>query len=522
MPLSNISSRERTKNLLIVLLAAAALVVVLPIIITGTSGVFYNIDPGAVYIGNALSYVKSNTIHYRDHPGTPAIFLIASSFWPLRIFAKLVVHVPFISWAFTNIRTVFLYSRLFQSFLFMFSITLFLLAIHRATKSILPVIFAWLALFTFTFFPRLGIKVSAETTSFLIISIWLLIFTRFMKNKSPLTVLILSLISGIAVANKFNNIVLVFASLLMIFSIESLKMKQKIYNMFVNGLMASVGFIIGTWPIRRSYPVMFARLFKVAMQSGPKAAHGVGENSFIDLGLYFESVARFFQAERWAVYIFLFVLALVIYEVVIRKIRIKSPVVVLLFAVLVNILLILKYPLNYYQLPNYFIIVFIGSILLQRRLMPLQVIFCLALIPLVFLNIQRHFFLSTKDINNSVILEEYIKEHPAKYATLWDFGRAQDFVYIWIRGWARGIFSEELSMQRPDLLELKSDYKTVYLDDKYINSKNIFDACWDKLYIREPRAKVLLDKYPDQKLEYTPISNTRIWEIESKHCFVNF
>jgi len=137
--------------------------------------------------------------------------------------------------------------------------------------------------------------------------------------------------------------------------------------------------------------------------------------------------------------------------------------------------------------------------------------------PLSVTGIRNYWLATNRQISSSIKLENYIQSHPATKASLWDFGQAKDFAYIWIRGWAGGMFDHELRSLRPDLLELKSDYQTVYLNYNYNDSVDIFSACWDHLYIREKRAKVLIDMYPDRHLFYEPITN-EVGIIKSNHC----
>jgi len=520
MRLLNILLRKKNRILLIILFSlTGTLIVSFPILRAGLKGVFYSNDPEMAYISNALSFIKYNIISYKDHPGTPMIIFLVFSYLPIRIYEKFVSHYSFITWSFENLRFLFFYTRVVIIGLEFISLTIFLLAVDKITKKIIVVLFSLLALFIFSFFPHLFGKVVAESLSFTLISLWLFVFVGFVKNRLPTSLLFLSLLSGLAVANKLNNIVLVLSSILLISSFNLLNLKEKMYNLVLNLFFILLGFVGGTWYIRNSYKHIAKRIVKIIYSSGFGAAHGVGEDKFFDAKLYLHSLFTFVNSERFVALLIISSLIIFLYLLLKKRINILHPVSLVFIATLLNIMFIFKYPLVYYQTPNIILIVFVASYFLVR-LRFLRIISVLILVLLVFMgSVVKHWEFLDKNINNSIVVEDYIKKNPPRIASLWDYAPTEDFLRIWMRGWGSGIFDEELQAQRPDLLELKADYKTVFLSAT--EHSEIFDVCWDKLYIRKERAKVFLEKYKDRGLEFNPIDNTGIWEIDSYHCSFN-
>jgi hypothetical protein len=507
--------RKRSALIVIGTLSLLGLICALPLMRFGSQGVYFVIDPEVMYIGNALSYIKNNIIHYRDHPGTPVILLNAFSYWPLRIYAKIIAQTPFIKWAFNKLRFLFLYTRLFQLTLFITSIGLFLAAIFNLTKLKVAVVAGWLALFVINYLPGLATKVSAENVTFFIVSIWLYIFTSFSKNKSPFKLLILSILSGLAIAVKYNNFALGLASLGLVIIIPNLSLRQKIYNFILNIIAVVGGFVVGTWPIRGGYPRMIDKVLKIIISSGPDAAHAKVDTAVFDLSLYFNSAKSVLISERYA-FLFIVVGLLMFLYLIWRKKRfVPNSLHILILVSVFSSIILMKYPLSYYQLPNILLLVFGVTVLLSKnKFLLLLMMFLLTF--RVQQNISTHLLNRTKSYERSIALESYIKKVSSGNVTLWDFGTAQDFVYLWIRGWSRGIFNDELKKDRPDLLELKADYETVNLT--YTDTGNIFDVCWDDLYIRENRGKIFLEKYPERKFITSNIGETGIMHIKSSHC----
>jgi len=514
--LSTLSARKN-RNLLIIVLTLLTLLFVSPIINYGTIGVFYNMDPEMALIGNALSFTKEGVIHYWDHPGTPSILLIWASYIPLRFFTKFVEHTNFITWAFNNISILYYYTRLVYVAVFISSVSLFLLAVSKTAKKTIPVIFAWVSLFTFSFTLRLGGTVLSETLSFFLLSVWLITFSKYITRQTKERIFLLSFLAGLAVANKYNSFpVFVISLLLPLFTIK-LKKLEVIKTFTFSGIIGMSSFILGTWYIKRQYLYLFKRLMMIFFQSG--SAHGNGTSSFVNPASYGHSIINFYNSNTVPSLIFIFTMILfsvfVLWKKSSRK-AIDKAMIIYYFVVFASTLFIAKYSMSYYQFPNFVLLVFGASYLLSKFSNKAALLICLLVIPFSHnsIKLSRNYLINS--IESSAYLEEYIEQNSTKYPTLWDYGPSKDFALLWLRDWSRGVFAEELILKRPDLLELKSDYETVAVN--YYDYKKAFDVCWDKLYIREERGEVFLEKYSDRDLDFEPIGNTRIMKISSDHC----
>lgn len=489
------------------------LLTVLPLIKYGLNSAFFIIDPEAIYIGNAVSYIKQHIIFYAEHPGTPSVLMLAFSYWPFRVYAKLIAHQQFVSWVFDNISLVFYYSRFVSFVVFTFSLLIYSFSIFRLTKSILSVIFFELAVMSFSFMPRLGSEVVPETLSFFITAIWVYFFSRFLESKSSIKILILGFISGMAVANKFTNVILIVASLALIFSLKGGFWKQRIKDMFLSLLTFVMGFVLFTWPVRRIYSIIFKWAYQIVSHTG---VWGSGEMGFFNWKVYVEAFRNLINSNPVTLVIVLISTFILIYVLISKKIKVNIAILVTFLSSLLVALLFMKFPRIHYILIPYVIIVLTCSVIVNK--LPQFLKYMLVVVLLFFFagNIKNYFSFMNNNIGDSIKLQKYISENSTQKATLWDYGRVRDFVFIWIRDGTQGIFDEDLKLKRPNLLELKSDYETALLD--FNTSVDVFKACWDNLYIRTDRGEIFLEKYPDRELKNELVDKSDIMVIKSNHC----
>ena len=201
------SNKDRALILFFSLLTVA--VTAFPVIKFGPVGAFYTIDPDVQYLSNSFVYIQKGQIQYDVHPGTPTIILHAWAMFPLRVYAKLIARMPFITWVLFNAEIPYYYVRIFQSFWLGLGMGVFLWSIHKLTGAILTPVAAWLAMFAYSVFPYFGSTIVPETTSFFLTAVWLLIFVKFYRSPSVRLCLWLSAVAGPTGANKFFNLTLV-------------------------------------------------------------------------------------------------------------------------------------------------------------------------------------------------------------------------------------------------------------------------------------------------------------------------
>ncbi|HBP39648.1 hypothetical protein A2595_03510 [Candidatus Woesebacteria bacterium RIFOXYD1_FULL_31_53] len=477
----------------------------------GPLSTFFTIDPDVPYLGNSLQYIVSDTIGFNTHPGTPTIILHSYALLPLRIFTHFVIRVSFIDWVYQNIYGVFHYIRYFQSLLLAISVGIFLISIYKSTRSILLITFAWLALFTFSSFPHFGITIVPETLSFLFVSVWLFVFSFFQKNRSPFIFILLSLIAGASLANKFTNLPLVVISFMLPATLPNLNIKQKVLNSLLSVLIVIFAFIVFTWPIRQNYVGMFRWVNTLATTVG---VQGSGEKTFFNIDAYTLSVKMLVSREKVPSFVVLAMFLLTLLNLAFKKDKQISPQLIMLLGVTITIFIFSKYYLSYYQLTNYLIVIYLLSYNLRDKNKLLTIIGVLTLIMPVVVNIKSFYSSAVRSSDKAKAIENYVYSNPSKNGTVWLWGRSKDFAIIWIRDWTGGwVFGNKLVNN--NLYELSTNLEKISTPEG--SSVGLFDRCWDKLYILESSAKIFIDKYPQYKNKYKLVSGTDdIGLIESK------
>lgn len=470
----------------------------MPILIVGIKGVFYSIDPEVMYVGNALSFIKIGQIQYIDHPGTPSILLVSFLLWPFRVYAKLIDHFPFALWAFKHYSEVFLYLRIWQGVLFGLGVWIFLKAVKTITNSTIMVMFSWLLLLIYSPFLRLGLGITPETISFLLSTIWVWILAKFL-NKSDIGLLpVLGIISGLAVANKFTNFFLIAASLSLPTYVIYLSRRQKFINSLIILTIALAGFILGTWTIRDKYQVLFGWVINLITSTG---IHAGGTKAIFDWTNYWQSVLTVHNQLPW-LYVGVGV------TTVLSVIQGRSRILVIIFVL--GVLAFSKYPLTYYQLSNYTVLVFLLVYLLSRVDKAMIIIFCLFLLPLVRSTVNDYVSTTSAAMNKTRALETYVENHPPQKATLWEWGRAKEPAILLTTSpdWHGDIFEAE-----------KRDLNLSFFELFPIPQEKVFDLCWDQLYIQKVSLEKFVNRYPEKLFNSISIpGNDDMVLLVSKHC----
>lgn len=512
MPSLNSSRLRNNSFLFLILLPLATFILVaLPLLAHPISGAFFAVDPDVVYLSNALSYIKSHQIHYVDHPGTPTILWLATSLLPFRILAKFVFLTPFLAWFIAHVSQLYYYARLIQTLLLGFSVSLFLLAVYRSSASTLSILLAWLSLIIYQSFLNAGTALAPEALTLLFISLWVFLFQGFLKSFSPSKVILLSLISGLATANKLSNLFVIFITLSLVLVFPRFSKTQKFLNLLLNSFFAVFGFILGTWPIHGNYPSLFKWVTRLVTFTG---IHGGGTRGFFSLQTWFQSASALVQSNPEATLVISF-LALVFIRQLIFD-RSKNKFVLVVFGgALLGLLTFAKYPLSHYQFANYLLLVFSGSWLIKNFSKTIKTILVMALILPMFLVVTKYHFVITKTINQSVAIERYVQEHPSPHASIWEWGYSPNFALLWGRSWSGGSFDQELLAIRPDLLEIASP---THLRLNYYDKKPFFEVCWDHLYVQKSSWPIFKNAHPTRSFLVDEISGTDLFAVSSSHC----
>jgi len=491
-----------------------ALILALPILKTGSFSTFYSTDPDVHYVSNSLSYLQSKVIAYNNHPGTPAIVLISIFLLPLRIYVELLKHSQFIDWSFLNINFVYYFIRLSHSVLLGSSVLLFLIAVYKFSKSLVTTCFTCLSLLVYTAFPYLATTISAEGTLFFVTCLWLLVFTFYMKSRSKTTSFLLVVISAVALATKFTSMPLTIASIILYVFVPKTTLKQKLEKIVQSSLIILLVFIFCTWPIRTTYSRMFQWLTYLATTT---ETHGGGTNAIFNLSSYLQSTTGLIARETWAALISVYSIVGIMLIIARKKHLPNIPLLILVGSTLVSMLIIAKYPLSYYQVVTYTLLVFLASFSFNLLPKVTQIALLVVLILPAVANVENSNNTILRAAKKTTALETYIREHPPRIVTLWVWGRSRDFSLLWTRDWASGHFSSQLTKYRPNLLELEPNFDFVNIDGR--NRKPVFSVCWDQLYLPQASASDFVAKYPQKHLKTTALPETDDMAlIESNHC----
>lgn len=501
--------------ILIIISLISSFISFYPLVISNKKATLFSFEPDAPYVANAFRFIYSHKILYDGHPGTPSIISLAYAFTPIRIYTKFIDKSPFFLWSIRNIYSLFYYARLIQNLFFALSIFVFLLAVYNLTKNYLSIFYAWFGLFIFSYIPYLGIIIQSEPLSLLIISTWLYIFSKFVQKKNINLYLILCGLSGFAVANKLTNMFYVFASIFLIFSFSRLALKTKL-NRSLKGILVSVFvFIFGTWPIRDRYNGLFGWIIELFSHSG---IHGGGEKTLFSFGQYTSSLNALFSRETAPA--ILVAITLIFWVIYLKKNQNAKNIIVsiMLLFTTIGMLVFGKFPLVHYQIPLYVGILFISSYLSSFIYKPLLILIVGILAILSFNTIQAYWKFCFNEIKGTMTIENFIEKNPPKTATVWEWGKTADYTLIHIRDWSGNPFSQFLQQERPNLYSLTTDLSQIVL--YYGKNDEVFNVCWDQLYIQGTELERFLEKYKDRKFDVKQIigSTRDMYLVSSKHC----
>jgi hypothetical protein len=353
----------KKKYLIPLLTVLTFLILGLPLFVYGIERTFfYSIDPDVVYVTNALLYTKYAIISYADHPGTPTITLLYYLFFPLRILSKYVLHQGFIQWSFDNYAFLTYYVRLFQLLLFSTATFVFLKAVDKISESAYILIFAWMAIFSFTGM-GLAVSIVPENLSFFLTAIWLTVFVKFAKTRKYLWNVILIVIAGLAFANKFTSVFLLIASIFLPFFVQRTKLGWKMLMLEANMTISTQAFLLGVWPIRGKLMGIFewgTSLF------GHAGNYGTGASSIFDWASYSGSVLSLIKALPVLSVFLCFALILGIVMVMKKRIKISDPVIFLMATAFIGVAIFAKYPVIHYSYVNILLIIFCTAYFLSK------------------------------------------------------------------------------------------------------------------------------------------------------------
>lgn len=412
------------KRLILILCIASLLILGFPLLLYGMDKTFfYGIDPDVVYVTNALLYTKYAIITYADHPGTPTIMLLYYLFIPLRAIAKYILHTNFIHWSFDNFSFLTFYLRTSELALFVGSIFVFLKSVFKISKSREVLTFSWLSVLLMVGLTW-GIRVVPENLSFFLTSLWLLIFSAFLKRRNYFLNLLLVIVSGLATANKFTSIFLAVPAIFLPIYIKRLKLDQKFVRFELNIPVFFGSFYLGVLPIAKNLLFIKNWAISLFLHTG---THGTGSESIFNASAYFSSMGSLLRGQHFQVVFIGFTLFLALWLIAKKIVSYADPVAFLLLTTLAGIIVFSKYPVAHYMFVNFILIVFCSAYFVSKLGRQFKKGLIVFLFILLLANI-REFAMSTeKDLAS--------KNNDSIYQTL----------NSWTPYWAADIFRQELN-----------------------------------------------------------------------------
>lgn len=509
-------SREFTKyafvaGLLSLLFAA---IVVLPFKDHLPSGMFYTIDPDVVYLSNIISLLKTGRVFYFDHPGVLAMALQSFLMLPLVMMVKLTSGAGFLKWTLENFEITTMYARFVSTIIASSGIFLLLTAIYIYTKNFFAVMFAFICLLTFTPIYYAGITISAESTSILLVGIWALFFVKYLRTKRKIFFNLLLAISALAVANRLTALALIPASMFLAVK-GSYSMRKNFQELLRSSVVVFIFFVLGVLPVIGKMKELLNWVFLLANKT---EVHGGGNTGFVSLKIYSIALTRIATDPAMHIILLLTVLLSALFSFITFHKKVRSQNTDAIFRVFVVILLFIvafsKYPLIHYQTTNFLVLIILTSFLLSGLSKYLIVLITILFIGNVNAASLEYSSAILSLRSESISLDAYNEAHSSSTAEVWTWSRSKKFALIWARDYT-GIYNVDFDKVYPNLFSLDNLTSAKNKSGTY----NLFNLCWDQLYLQPGLIKPFLEKFPDNKLVFEKIPGvTNTILVERSDC----
>lgn len=503
--------------IIFILPALLALITVFPLLLFGPKATFFTVEPDIAYISSAIHFLETGKIIYHDHPATPSILLIAASIFPFQLWANNVDSKNFLDWTILHQTELYYYIRITYGFILASGLILFSIGIKKATKSNLACIFGQISLFCFSYFGLLGLSVASETFSFVLASLWLLSFSKYLNQQTWTNIYFLSIISGGLLANKLTNLAYLLATAILISTLKSPTFRIHIHNAVKALLLFCVSFLVATWPTRSNYFRLLGWAYGLLTRYG---AHGDGSRILFDLDTHLQSIQTLWGKEAWPIILTLIVFVGLIYLISDNR-KLRTEISLLLKVNLVFLVISLgftKHGLSRYQLMNYVLFAYSASWILRLfsvriRYFLVTTTFCAFVIAINAY--QREITLA---LSEAWQLQYFVDQHPAQQAEVWEYGYAKSFSYVNAPEWYGEEYARVLRQYKPNLYAIAADLKKLKLISDY---RDAYDICWDKLYLQKSSLPQFLEVNSQVTFQVTPIPHTvnlPMVLVESNHC----
>lgn len=454
---------------------------IFPILVNLHGSAFFAIDPDAMYMGNALSFIKSHQIAYLDHPGTPAILSIALFLFPVQVISKLIYHQNSITWIYSHLNFVYLYVRIIQASISALAIFLLLRVVYKYTSSKTAIFFFWLLLITYSSFFYSSTDISSESLNLLLISIFSAFLLKTIYQPSSTTTRLLAIAAGFAVANRLTTI----AYPILVFFISP-----------ASSLLTLLSFFLGTYPIRLGYPTIFNWVIRLFTRSG---IHGDGQVTIFDPHIYISSLMSLFYSDR-----------IMVAVVLVGLFFLNRKTVWIYLTIMAAYLGFAKFPLTHYQLPNLVPLSLIATILITKRYRHLLIVPTIYILLSTLPTIVSRYWQTVRIESDQVVsLQEFLDKNPAKHARIWEWGKSKEFFALWGNSWSGYFTGADLKEVLPNRLE--------YLVPEFVRyptaeKMTIDELCFDQAVVQQ-QSLVYVKLSRPHTIDYIP--NTKMAMIKT-------
>lgn len=494
MPLLNILWPAKTKGLLFLFTSLACVIVLVWPLIKPPTNPFYTIDPDVPYVANALLFSSQGLVHFTNHPGIPLTLSLAMSFWPLRIWAKLVQHVGFVDWSLENITFLMWYSRILMVSLFFTSVYFLLAVWFNLTKSIISAILGLALLFGLNIIASLPSIIWAESYLFFITSSWLLVFVLWVRSQKTYLLYIMAIVSGVAIATKFTAFPILLATIVcVLFLYIRGGFKQKYLKILLLTVPLSLfTFFLITKLVHFNYLHFFGWISSLVSHSG---VYGTGSKQIVDFSLFGQAVYSFIGENK----VLLGIAIMGFCHLFLRgENALRRWMLFMALVLSICILITAKFIHTYYHVVNLiFLITFcVWSISHFNRKFRLLLIIVLSTIgiPRALVNLDQ----LRIEKERAVVLEAHVNSNTDS-PVLWEWAKSKDFALLWGRDWSGGFYNQQLSRVLPRSFSLMN-FKSISGNDG--RHYPIAKSCWEGIYIQEVSLNQFLESNQEIKFGY--------------------
>lgn len=484
-----------------------------PLVRSGLGGMFFSIDPDVMYVANSFLFFKTGNIYYFDQPGTPAIMIMSGAIFLLSLYVKLFQNIPFISYSLNNFDSIFFLLRLLQSVVLFASLIVIFSSLKRLTNKWISILILSSLLLLFPPFYYLGVSISAEALSFLLVSLWLAAVGRSLTNGTEKGAHLIFILAGLSFASRATNFFLIPASLIFLPVSKRSKAMDKIKSVLFCGAMTLFGFTAGIFPVLSKIKLLALNIFSFASAT---EIHGAGRRAVFDVRSFSYSARELFGSNREAAIVAatigaIFLAGIFNKDKVVRKISLTG----LVFCF--GMLAFAKFPLAHYQTFNYYAAAFLAVPLIIKIFNKYAFVIPLVLLTFYVPGVFKSYFISaTSLINESAAIDRYAGINAGSSLNLWQWSRSKEFTIVWTRDYAPVVFDKSIRTMKYPIYELVGDYKVRVSG---ADERELFDICWDNLFLQDSFVEELIAKHPEiKKYRKSKVEGTPLYLIQSAGC----